>query len=232
MHRLIPLLSLIIVLGSPSRFQRMWAENLPGGLIAGTVVDERGGPVTGIKVFVAKSDGRIKLNAMRHARSDGQGRFTFAGLPSGQYRLYAIGEDQGYPDTTFEFYAQNPVPLIQIPETGGSSDVVITLGPKAGAIAGTVVDKTTRALVNATFVLTDASEPARWISTSVPAKFRILVPPGRNITVRVSAPGYDAWYYNNHTPGNTPLRVASGEEVHLDVELSPSEAPATAKTHH
>jgi hypothetical protein len=228
MHRSILLLSLVVVLGPLSPFQRMWAENPPGGLITGTVVDERGGPVTGIKVFVAKSDGRIKLNAMRHARSDNQGRFAFSGLASGQYRLYAISEDQGYPDTTFQFYAQNPAPLVQIAETGSPSDLVITVGPKAGAITGTVVDKNTRALVNATFVLTDAVEPSRWISTSVPPKFRILVPPGRDVTVRVSAPGYDAWYYNTHTPGNSALRVASGDEVHLDVELSPSQAPATA----
>jgi carboxypeptidase family protein len=229
MQKFIRLSCLLVVCASLFSFRRVWAEDPPGGLIGGTVVDERGGPVPGIKVFLGKADGRIKMNAMRHARSDGQGRFAFSGLPSGQYRVYAMSEDLGYPDTTFEFYAQNPAPLIQVDESGGPSDMFVTVGPKAGVIAGTVVDKTTRAPVNATFVLADVIEPSRWISTSVPAKFRILVPPGRNITVSVSAPGYDAWNYSSHTTHNAPLRVASGEEVSIDVELSPSQTGTSKK---
>jgi hypothetical protein len=53
---------------------------------------------------------------------------------------------------------------------------------------------------------------------------RVLVPPGLDVIVEVHAEGYRRWFHIDPSNRSRPtLRLASGEEKQLDVELEPEE---------
>lgn len=204
------------------------------GLVRGIVRDESGVPLSGITVFLMKANSKVQLGAMRHTSADKSGGFVFDNVSWGKYKLYAMDAERGYPDTSFAFYSQGHYVKV---ETSPSSPVVsatLQLGPKAGIFEGKVVDAVTKDPVNPTFLLTDFNDPSRWISTSVASNFSVLVPSATSINVKVSAPGYKAWYYNSGSEASkaTALRLNAGEELRMTIELSPEETkPSGASPH-
>ncbi|HSZ60355.1 MAG TPA: carboxypeptidase-like regulatory domain-containing protein [Terriglobales bacterium] len=194
------------------------------GRIEGIVRNEAGTAEPSITLHLSKVDSHIKLGTMRHEVSDKAGRFAFEKVKWGSYRVYATSEKDYYPDSTFAFYSGTTAPLVDIAAASPNGSVEITLGPKAGAVVGTVIDKVSREPVLPRFRLAVRSDPTRWMETSVPSKFRILLPSATDITLEVSSPGYQRWYYNNASDasGSTPLRVNASEERNLIIELIPS----------
>jgi hypothetical protein len=107
------------------------------------------------------------------------------------------------------------------------------LGPRAGVLSGTVIDKVTgKAIVSRHalhFIVKKASNPEDSILFGGPAKFRWLIPPAVEITLEVTAGGYKPWFYTDASNPSRPLplRLESGEQKSLDIELEPDATQST-----
>ena len=101
--------------------------------VAGRVVDTEGHGIPGALVYVYETDrfpeGPLTSSRATQSRqiTDGEGRFLFAGLWTGKWRLYTQAD--GFASETTDWF---PVP---------ADGVWITLGD-GGAVSGTVVDST------------------------------------------------------------------------------------------
>ena len=112
------------------------------------------------------------------------------------YKLFAMKETQGYPNTAFAFYRNNIFPVVSLTPTVPAADVLLRVGPPVGVLSGRIRDATTgREVVPDAFVLRRASDPDNWVSLSQPSEYRVLVPPDVDVLLEVSVPGYKTWYY-------------------------------------
>jgi hypothetical protein len=197
------------------------AQDTGNGSIRGTVVDEKGAPVPGVKVNADTMDGRMRGTLVRYVDTDSSGHFLVDRLAWGKYRLFTIKKDAGYPNTAFSFYAGHvsPATTVTLTPTTPTAEVRIQLGPRAGVVIGSVVSAQDGAPVNASFKLTRIASPNEWFSTSVAPIYRVLLPASTDVLLEVSAPGFKTW-----TPGH-PLRLEAGAEMHLDIQLEPSHDP-------
>jgi len=204
-----------------------YSSGQPSGSIRGTVINEKGLPVQAARVEVDPLGGPPRSDLVREAETDKDGRFSIVNLELQAYKVFAMKESDGYPDTSFAFYSNHIFPTVTLTATAPGVDMVLKIGPPAGVIKGTVRDASTGKPVNAGFVLRRASDPDNWVSLSQPAEFRVLVPPAMDIIVEVSAQGFRTWYYGGMSDPlkRSALRLASSEETKLDVELQPDPGP-------
>lgn len=118
-----PLLLVTILFGSES------------GSITGTVVDERGTPVTGAKVNAVEAH-TAYVGAVRYFGTDQQGSFTIPNLPFGEYRVFAQKREAGYPDMGLAFYSNHVFPVAVLSQRNPTAFVVVQLSLKAGIVKG------------------------------------------------------------------------------------------------
>jgi hypothetical protein len=203
----------------------VWAQTgekpKPEGRVTGTVLDRRGQPLQHVSVRVFREETHMYMPT---AESDEAGQFVVDELEPGTYDVF--GEGAGYPDKTLSFYGKEE-PTRVVLGNGGTATVVLVLGPVAGVLTGTIIDRTTgKAIVPrhaSRFIVKKVSDPEDSIEFSGPAKFRWLIPPATEVTLEVSAEGYKPW--SDRDPSNPskllPLRLESGEEKTLTIELEP-----------
>lgn len=196
------------------------ATELGEGVIQGVVLGEEGRPVRGAKVH-AELKGIPMHKAIRYVETDGKGFFLIDRLEFGTYYVSAIDEEKKYGDSGFSFFNDQPVPLAQISAQHRIADVVVNLGPKAGILTGTISDAATGKPIPAGFDLAQVKDRTKWMSTSAAPNFRVLIPPSKEIEVKVSAPGYEAWVYPDPSIPSQVLRMDPGSEIHLDIQLKP-----------
>lgn len=189
------------------------------GAIGGTIVDENGAPVVKAKVNADPADGRPRGSLVRYVETDASGHFLIDRLVWGKYKVFAKKEDAGYPDVSWSFYSNDVFSVVAITPTTPTAELRIQLGPKAGVLIGSVTNAVTGAPVNAGLRLSRAADPNKWISTSVPPEYRVLLPSATDVLLEASAPGFKTW-----TLGY-PLRLQLGSEMHLDIFLEPSYDP-------
>lgn len=158
--------------------------------------------------------------------SNEAGQFVIEKLEPGIYDIYGENYAAGYPNTALSFYPnENPIKVTL--GNAGTASVVLVLGPRSGALSGTVLDKVTgKAIVSRQalhFVVRKVSSREDSIEFLGPAKFRWLIPPVTDVTLEVIAEGYKPWLYADPSNLSKPLpfRLESGEEKNLDVELEP-----------
>jgi len=211
MKRVIGTLCTILILMFSSS---LVAQN---GVIQGTVLDEVGRPLQGAKVH-AELHGVLVAKAIRYVESDEKGTFAIDRLAYGTYDVSGQKEEDGYPDSSFSFYTDKPVATSAVisPEHPAAT-VALKLGPKAGVITGTVRDALTGKPIPASFMLRASSK--RWMGTSQPSKFRVLIPSATDISVEVSSAGYKTWVYDGSGSDSRPLRLEPGSEMRLDIRL-------------
>jgi hypothetical protein len=190
-------------------------EPNPAGRIIGTVLDQRGLPLKRIFVHaILEQTGMY----MPTAETDDAGRFAIEGLEVGTYRVFGESDAAGYPDTALSFYSKETLIALGV-GYGEPASVILVLGPVAGVLTGTVVDKATRkpvvTLDAVHFTVKKISDPDDDILFLGPAKFRWLIPPDVDVTLEVSAEGYKPW------SGLLPIRLRSGEDRPLKIELEP-----------
>jgi hypothetical protein len=76
------------------------------------------------------------------------------------------------------------------------------------------------------FIVERVSNREDSIEFSGPPNFRWLIPPRVEVTLRVTAEGYRPWLYADPS---TPLRLESGEQRILNIELEPDTQPEATK---
>ena len=194
------------------------------GRIAGTVLDQRGHPLHRISVSVFHEETRTYMPM--GTESDQDGRFVVDRLEPGTYDLYSQSEPAGYPDTSLSFYSKEE-PARVVLGNGGTVTVVLVLGPAAGVLTGTIIDRTTgkaAVLRHAPhFVVAKMSHPEDSIEFVGPAPFRWLIPPAVEVSLWVCAEGYKPWSYSDPSKSSQPLglRLESGEKKTVKIELEP-----------
>jgi hypothetical protein len=100
--------------------------------------------------------------------------------------------------------------------------VVVNLGPKAGILTGTVSDAVTGKPIPAAFWLVQVKDRNKWMGTSAAPNFGVLIPPSKEMEVKVSVPGYEPWVYPDPAIPSQVLCMDPGSEIHLDIHLKPA----------
>src|SRR5215467_9316793 len=107
------------------------------GTIRGTVVDEQGKAVVDARIQVEPL-GVIMHTLVREVNTDKIGRFAMEGLQFGSYKVFAMKESAGYPNTAFAFYSNQVFSTVTLLANAPTADLVLKVGPPAGIISGRV----------------------------------------------------------------------------------------------
>jgi len=196
------------------------ATEVGEGVIQGVVLGEGARPVRGAKVH-AELKGVPMAKKIRYVETDANGFFLIDQLKFGIYYVSAENEEEEYGDSGFSFFNDQPVPMAQISAQHRIADVVVNLGPKAGILTGTISDAATGKPMPAGFDLAQVKDRTKWMGTSAAPNFRVLIPSSKEMEVKVSAPGYEAWVYPDPSIPSQVLRMDPGSEIHLDIQLKP-----------
>jgi Carboxypeptidase regulatory-like domain len=200
------------------------SAELPG-TISGTVVNERGQPVAATQVSIDPLDNRPRADLVRMVETDRNGHFVMNDLELGSYKVFAMKEDSGYPNTSFAFYSNHVFPTATLTAGNPVADVIVAIGPPAGVVKGSVKDRFTNKPISASFLLRRASNPDNWISLGQPPEYRVLIPPSTEVWFEVSAPGYKTSYYGGRSDAlkRSPIRLGSHQKTEIDIQLEPEE---------
>src|SRR5467141_1779545 len=190
------------------------------GVIQGVVLGEGGRPVRGAKVH-AELKNVPMAKAIRFVETDESGFFLIDRLEFGNYYVGAMREEEGYGSTDSGFFNDLPLTTAEVSPQHRIAQVVVNLGSKAGILTGTVSDAATGKPIPAGFWLVQVKDRNKWQGTSAPPHFRVLIPSSKEMEVKVSAPGYEAWVYPDPTIPSQVLRMDPGSEIHLDIQLKP-----------
>jgi hypothetical protein len=187
------------------------------------VLDEQGHPLKNISVHAVLEQTGMYMPTLD---SDEAGHFVIDNLEPGTYSIFGESDAAAYPNTALSFYPnENPIKVTL--GNFGEANVVLVLGPRAGVLCGTVLDKTTgQAIISQHaphFIVRKVSNREDAIEFAGPAKFRWLIPPATEVTLEVVAEGYKPWVYAETSSPLTPkpFRLESGEEKILNIRLEP-----------
>lgn len=191
--------------------------------IVGIVLDEQHHPLRNISVHAVSQQTGMYMPSVD---SDEAGHFVIENLEPGIYSVWGESDAAAYPNTALPFYP-NAHPVKVTLGNGAEANVVLVLGPRAGILYGTVLDKATgQAIVSQHalhFIVSKVSNRQDSIEFSGPAKFRWLIPPETEVNVEVVAEGYKPWVYTG-TPGRFPteaVRLEPGAKKILNIRLEP-----------
>jgi hypothetical protein len=81
---------------------------------------------------------------MPTAVSDESGQFAIEGLETGTYDVFGESDAAGYPNTAISFYSTKEPTRVVLGSDSPGARIVLNLGPRAGVLSGTVIDKITR----------------------------------------------------------------------------------------
>jgi hypothetical protein len=136
--------TLLVLSAAPAHAQSD-KKPLAEARIVGTVLDQQGQPLKNISVHaVLEQTGMY----MPTANSNDTGQFVIGDLKPGTYDIFGESDAAGYPNTALSFYT-NEHPIRATLGKRDTATVVLVLGPKAGVLSGTLLDRVTgRAIVS------------------------------------------------------------------------------------
>ena len=193
------------------------------GRIVGTVVNDDGEPIKDAELCTSITTPNGGSRFCGGNNTDDKGAFTISSLPLTKIEVYAQAPMMGYWQADSAIKKHSVILTPQAPV----ARVTLTVGPKPGTLILNVTDKTTGKTLDSFFVrlITDAGDSGTYdLKRSYNSGEGVLVPVGATTEeiVEVSAPGYKNWFYIDPSDPSRPvLRLASGEEKSLDVELEP-----------
>jgi hypothetical protein len=208
---------LTLALVVASLFAYSQTKDRPDGEIKGAVADQNGNPISEATVYAVPQDITFDGVTPRSVKTDRNGEFDFrGGFHLGAYKLYSRKDADAYPDRSDNFYADSKVepPKVDLTEDHPSATTTVILGERAGVLVGRVVDADSGAALNAKLVFMD--ENGNNHSVLVNGKYRALLPAGKDVTLMVMVMSPD---YGSQSPV-PPLRLAPGQEMHMDIPLS------------
>jgi hypothetical protein len=216
------------------------------GRISGILVYPNGTPV--VKGKVVLTGARLNENPSEViAETDQEGRFEFGHLRLTSYWFHPAKEDEAYADgeavsVRGGIRIANPTG-VELSSAEPVAHVVLKLGSKWGMVTGVVEDRTTHRPVAAHLRFAErvgrssGNEPSYlhgYFERDAPGSFRVLIPPGMDLFLRVDADGYEPWFYpdgagtsvfleNRLLQQPLPLRLQSGEQKSLSIEMEKRE---------
>src|SRR5208337_1529920 len=95
------------------------------GAIKGEVVDAKGSPIAGAKVFDEPIDA-VRIGKDHFTLSDERGLFFLEQVPVGKTMVIATKTEDGYPDARFAVFSGNEtLPIVQVASEEVTSNVVV-----------------------------------------------------------------------------------------------------------
>jgi hypothetical protein len=185
-------------------------------VINGQVLDGEGRPVAGAEVLAAPDALRGR---MPKSASDQLGKFTIEVFQTGRFMLTAEKFAEGYPSSYNPFYHVSPEsrPQVLVAEGGEAHFTTIRFAPRAGKIAGRIVDGETGRPVETVQVKLCRTEAPNYCyrsSAKYPGGlFQSLVPASAPFVIQMSAPGYQDW------SETAAVTVASGATKEISVSM-------------
>lgn len=208
MHRL-----LILIVASTSL---AFSQSTPvSPEIKGAVTDETGAPVAGAIVYAVPQSGFIDAFPIS-VKADRNGHFDFRGkLSLGSYKLYARTGEADSPDPFDGFYADQKArtPAIDLVKTHPTATVRLKLSPQLAVVSGRIIDATTGEKLSGYLGFMDGEGHGH--SVHVNGEYRILLPPGKDITLMVTLAGPP----DLAVVPVAPLRLEPGQYVNLDLPV-------------
>ncbi len=207
------------------------------GAIQGRVLNDQGKPVFGATVIAIPEgpwDGAVPTT-----RTDRRGRFVFPGLSPRGYGLYAFKEGKSSRTIFAHHFSNDPRVLrVTVPEHQTIKGLELQLLPKQATVSGQFVDSETRgpveparlklchfgsaeSCVRDSFNVRGCDECIYLQANRSQGWFWQLAPSNIPLTIEVSAPGYEDWYYGNGSNRKEPFALAPGENRKLSITLRP-----------
>ncbi len=196
------------------------------GSIKGIVLDAKGNPIPGAKVYDEPIDS-VRTGKDHFVETDDSGRFFLTAVPTGKTMVIATKTDLGYPDARFALFSGNEIlPTVEVQADHTASDVVVKLLAKGGVLKGKIVDSHSGLPVPISRITLSRIDHPQWLLETNPARdgtFEFVIP-AKPMHFEVSAPGYKSWVYEQsaHSRGHAPLMLAPEAKQEIDVYLEPA----------
>jgi len=195
------------------------------GEIRGIVLDGQGRPVAGVTVQCWRFENRPSVGTVPTAITDERGQFAIPHLTPGDFRLDTAKEDDGYPSTFWGFYSDAQPARVTLDALARSVDgVALVLGSKAAMLRGTISDAVTnKPISNASVHLWRPGKAPSSLDIGQGPSLRVLLPAGVPVGISIRAAGYEEWNYKSvsELSGTDAAKFSSGEELYIDVKLTP-----------
>ena len=198
-------------------------ESRPNGVIYGVAIGQDGQPAKGIGLTASPVG--VGLGAMLpHVKTNDKGEFRFENLPWwGRYTVYADDEKAGNSDFSTGPAGDSHPSEVEIAPEHREAEFKVYLPPKAGFLHIHLTNRRTgNAIPAMRIALMSAANPVsplfRMSSSSTQV---VLIPPEKNLLVHVTSDGFHEW--DESTGKGKPIRLASGDQLTLDVQLEPSQ---------
>jgi len=212
MRLVLSFLSLVAVLAS---------AQIPEGSIRGTVLADDGNPVADAHVYAEVMRGS-KIVTVLNTKADDLGIFAFSQLATGEYRIYADKQEDGYLSTRPDIFTFEPFLVVVLTPGSPTATTGIRFGPKAAIITGWVRDSATGRSIAAHLSLAPTDGHA-WSTTGTAGRFRfrLAIPADTPVNFGACAEGYKPWFYAD--PSNpsraAALQLKSAAKLKIDIKL-------------
>lgn len=194
------------------------------GTISGMVMNEASQTIPGAVVRAIPIDDRRETQQreyfLRAAWTDEDGKFVLRHLGMGKYRLFAGKEADDYPNTYWAIYDNDTVSICELTPEAPQASTVVSIGPKAGVITGTILDAVSGSAVDGGVRIWLWTDPKKFNDESASSPYRVLVPGDKPVGIEVHAKGYETWrHISAGSSDPNAVVVKSGETLTLDVRL-------------
>jgi hypothetical protein len=187
------------------------------GDISGIVTDATGTAIAGATVYAVQQDSGLNDAVPRSAKTDRNGVFDFrGGMPLGSYKLYSRKDEDAYMSPLDKFYADPNVewPDVQLTAAHPAATATVKLERQAGVLAGRILDAKTGEGIRALLSFVDGEGNGHGVS--VDGDYRILLPPGKSVTLVVTAIGTRSDHAQIPV---APVRLEPGQYVYMDIPI-------------
>ena len=191
------------------------------GTIHGVAIDHDGQPAKRMGLTATPLDGALGT-MLPHTKTNDAGEYRFEKLPWwGRYTVYADDEEAGY-----SIFIRGPVadkiPEVEIRLEHPEAQLTVVIPPKAGFIQIHLTNQTTGADISGmkVEVMSERNPTLLLFGISCRSDRVILVPPDTRLLLHVKSDGFREW--KESSGKGTPVRLASGARLTLDVQLEPA----------
>jgi predicted phage gp36 major capsid-like protein len=186
------------------------------------LLDVNDNPVSGATVTVRELT--TKQQGNRHSVSTDQyGHFAIKKVDVGNYMVVAAKNNTAMrnphafaaPDTAFT--------VVSIGSDLPEARIILRLGNKTGVLTGHIRDAVTGTPLIAKVEIKLIGSGKYWMAAGVPPEYSIPVPSDTEMSVEISAVGYQTWRSSTLSDqrASTVLTVHRGEKKKVEVSLQP-----------
>jgi hypothetical protein len=190
------------------------ADKEKQGEIGGFVFTNTNAPLEGARVVATRTDGTGQALS---CVTDAHGHFSLP-VDLAEYIVVGMKEEDGYPDCRISLFSCVTSPYRT---TSSNPSVLVNLQlNRAARITGEITDRATgKRIENASLLVRRADDYYKSASTAVRPDFSILVPSDVDVTLVIAALKYRLWKYRDPHTYFATLRLASGSEMKLQVQM-------------